>query len=173
MFELLLIAACTVLNRLRGTTGWKPAWLKVRSLYLVSPVIGLLMWALSGDYILGAGFALGYFFWGLFSWGFILARLGAKLPSRPQTQLESLLDFEPYWLGAYIRMSFVLPLVAFVVWYTRSELYGIAAVAFPALTVFTYWALMRELEDDDWPTAELITGSIWGLMIVAAANAQV
>jgi hypothetical protein len=162
----LIVLACAVLNRVRGTDVLKKVGLPGHGRLYVSPVIGGLAWFAGVAPLYAAGFAAAYFFWSLFAWGrwFDLNRLpegfnreGDK-PDALEGAIMSLTRDD--YVALFIRHCLALP-VAYLAWP-----FGLA---FPFLAVAAYevgwrvkpmWAVL---------IGEVIVGTVWGALIIAAA----
>lgn len=163
---LFLVAACAVLNRVRGG-GFCGDALPGRALFWVAPVVGLLAWTVH-PWTVSLAFAAGYLFWGLFSWGYTMAMLGGHYPDRPMSGLELFLaGFGPY-LGAVVRMLFVLPGVAAVSYLLSAPSFLLSAPVFALVSTEIYRQLFVSDDNDDWQNAEIATGALWGLLILSA-----
>lgn len=162
-----LVVACAVLNRVRGG-GFGGDRLPGRALLWVTPVIGLLAWAVQ-PWPVALALACGYLFWGLWSWGHVLAGLGGYVPARSPSTLEAVLALAgPPLVQAFLRMLFVLPGVGAVAWLEGNGWFLLAAPAFAAAATAVYAALFRPLGPADWQRAEIATGALWGALILAA-----
>jgi hypothetical protein len=166
VLAVIIVAACAFLNRVRGG-GFGGAKLPSRPLFWVTPVIGLLAYSIH-SWQIAAAFALGYLIWATPSWGFILAGLGGYKPERSQTVLEAAFEFlGPYWLQTFARMLFVLPGVALVAYLLGDWRFLWAAPIFAAAATLTYALLFENLGSHDWMRAEIVTGALWGLLILS------
>lgn len=73
IISLVVVAACAVLNRLRGDERWKPSWLPGRALFYVAPAIGTVA-LLAQPWPVALAFAAGYAFWAVWGWGHVQMR---------------------------------------------------------------------------------------------------
>lgn len=161
-----VVAVCGALNRIRGG-GFNGDKLPGRALLWVAPIIGLLAGAMNQDWRIGVAFGLGYLFWGLWSWGHVLAALGNYVPDRSPSTLEAFLAlFGPPVVQTFLRMLFVAPGVALVAWLIGDWRFLIAAPLFAAAATAIYALLFRPLDRLDWARAEIATGGLWGLLIL-------
>lgn len=168
MLALLVIIAAAWLNRVRGG-GFGGDKLPGRALFWVAPAMGALT-LLVAPWPIALALALGYGFWGLFSWGHILAALGGVAPDRPPTRLESwLLRLGPV-PACFLRMLFVLPGVAAIATLKGAPLLLLAAPVFAALATMVCQALLDRLRPMDWMRAEIAIGGLWGLVILLIAG---
>ncbi len=162
-----LVVACALLNRVRGG-GLYGDKLPGRALLWVTPVIGGLTY-LFHTWQVAVAFAAGYLFWGIWSWGYILAAVGGVKPDRSQSVLESTFALlGPVEVQVFARMLFVLPGVAAVAWLLGAPLFLLAAPLFAALATGAYVVLFRPLGALDWARAEFAVGGLWGLLILSA-----
>ncbi len=176
-----VVASLAVLNRVRGG-GFGGDKLPGRALLWVSVAVGLIATAVSpastitlpiygtvtGSWVTGTAWGLGYLFWGLWSWGYILAALGDYAPPRSPGTLESALMLLPGDVtAAFARMLFVLPGVALVAWLLSTPWFPLAAPLFAAAATACYTILFRPLGTADWQRAEIATGACWGLLILS------
>lgn len=162
-----LIVACALLNRVRGG-GFGGDRLPGRALLWVAPIIGLLALTVQ-PWPVALAFAGGYLFWGLWSWGHVLAGIGGYVPARSPSTLEAALALAgPPLVQAFLRMLFVLPGVGAVAWLEGNALFLLAAPAFAAAATAVYAALFRPLGPADWQRAEIATGALWAILILAA-----
>lgn len=166
MIESVIVFAAALLNRVRGG-GFGGQYLPGRALFWVAPAMAALAWTVN-PWPVAVAFGLCYLAWGLPSWGHILARLGGYTPDREASWLER--TFEGIWprLAAFLRMLFVLPGVAAVAWLVGDWRFMLAAPVFAAAATAIYIALFRTLGPHDWMRAEVATGALWGLLIIAA-----
>jgi hypothetical protein len=165
IIHLLIVPACAVLNRVRGTDVLKE-WFRLPGhgrLY-VSPAISALAYFAGASPWIGAC----YFFWSLFAWGrwFDLGRLpddfgreGQKLDAF-ETVITKL-SFGSDYVALFLRHSIALP-VAYFVWPW--------GLLFPPLAVGAYEAGWRVTPKAPIQTAELIVGAIWGGLICLGAT---
>lgn len=171
IIALIVIAACAVLNRMRGDDGWMPSWLPGRSLYYVAPAIGAVA-LLDQPWPVALAFAGGYLFWAVFAWGYLLLHAAGTADfwdEREPSRLEALLLRLPgRWPPLFARMLFVLPGLAIVAWLTGTPLYGLAAIGFATAATVTWLWFLRSLGRLDWLRAEIVVGGLWGLLILGA-----
>lgn len=172
-----VVASCAVLNRIRGG-GFYGDKLPGRALLWVSVAIGLIAWAANPipvtvagytqTWFVGAAFGLAYLFWGLWSWGYILAALGDYTPPRSPGVLEATLMLLPGDVtAAFARMLFVLPGAILVAWLLGNWIFIGAGITFAVTATACYTALFRPLGSADWQRAEIATGVCWGLLILS------
>lgn len=165
--SLAVVALCAVLNRVRGG-GLGGERLPGRPLFWVAPAIGGLS-ALFLPWTAAVAMALGYAFWGAFSWGYTLALVGGFVPPREPTKLEAaLIQIAPPEVVVFLRMMFITPGVLAVAFLIGSPLFIVAAPVFSLLAVVLYAELFRPISSLDWQRAEIGTGALWGLVIVSA-----
>lgn len=163
--SIIIILAAAVLNRVRGG-GFYGDKLPGRALFYVAPVIGLLALALHSQLIAVTVF-LGYFLWAAFSWGATLGRIGGFTPDRKIDGLEELLSKLPPSVAVFVRMMFVLPMVAVIAFILGNPWFLLAAPIFAGLSVIVYRILFRPISDYDWMRSEIAVGGLWGLLIVS------
>ena len=165
---LIIIAACALLNRLRGDESWKPSWLPGRALFYVAPVVAAVACAIQ-PWPVALAIGAGYAFWAVWSWGHVLATVGHMRPARDPSWLESALLMLPgAILPVFVRMLFVLPGVLGVAALSGEPAYWIAAPAFAAAATAAYLLLFRPLGRLDWLRAEVVVGALWGVLIIGA-----
>lgn len=165
LLSLLILVACAFLNRVRGG-GFYGDKLPGRAILYVFPLIGLLAFSLH-SYLISITIALGYLFWGVFSWGATMARLGGFTPPRELTGLEEFLSQFTPTVAAFIRMSFVLPMCFGIALFLANPWFAITALIFAVIAVAIYASFFRPLNNMDWMRAEIATGGLWGLLIVS------
>ncbi len=168
MLAVFIIIAAAFLNRVRGG-GFGGDKLPGRALFWVAPAMGALALTVA-PWPVALALALGYAFWGLFSWGHILAALGGVTPGRAATRLESWLLVLGPVPACYIRMLFVLPGIAAIALLKDQLLLVLAAPLFAALAVMICHALLDRLRPMDWMRAEIGIGTLWGLVIILIAG---
>ena len=163
---IVLVALCSLLNRIRGG-GFGGNVLPGKALFWVAPFIGATTLFIS-TWQCALAVGVGYFFWGVFSWGYTMGALADYKPNRPMQPLEKFFanHFSPFW-GAFLRMSFVLPCVVLIAWCTGFWYYLLAAPLFAFLAVVAYRYLINPLLDDSWQNAEIATGALWGAVILS------
>ena len=168
MIAALVIIACAVLNRARGDDRWKPSWLPGRALFYVAPAIAAVA-LLVQPWPVALVFGAGYAFWAVWGWGHVLMRVGGLKPDRSPDIVEAAILVLP---GAtspvFARMAFVFPMVWAICAITGNDLFGAAALAFPAAASVIYRILFRPISSHDWLRAEVAIGCLWGVMILAA-----
>jgi hypothetical protein len=158
MLAALIIVLCAGLNRARGDDTWMftwgdpcRKWLPGRPLYYIALLFALADWRLG----------LAYFVWGVFGWGHLFG-LGRFAPKdRGPSPLEAAL----LWVGRgnvhiafCLRHALALPLLWWVV--------GPWALVFPLAVVAAYEAAWRAVPRNPILVAELLTGAIWGCLII-------
>lgn len=165
---LFVIAACAILNRVRGDASWKPAWLPGRTLFYVAPAIagvGLLVQPWPVALALAAGYAL----WAGPGWGHVLMRVGGRRPDRSPDMVETaLLTLPGSLLPVFARLMFILPTTLAVAWLKGRPEFWLAAPSFAVIATIAYHTLFRPIGTYDWLRAELVIGALWGLLIVGA-----
>jgi len=152
-----IIPACTVLNRMRGTTEWKGP-LPGRPLWYVSPMIAGLA-ALILPWPQAVGFGLAYLFWGSFAWGFLFG-LGRIVPTdRKISGLEATLlklSRGNVHIAFCLRMGFALPAAMMTPF----------ALLFPLVALANYEIGWRLAPQAPIRLAEWLTGALWGSLIL-------
>lgn len=167
---LTVVVLCALINRVRGG-GFDGGELPGRAIYWMPFALGAVAFLLVPP-IFAVCLALGYFIWGAPAWGHVLARLGDYAPNRPPAKLEKLLMRLPgKFLPAFARMLFVTPAVVAVAVLAGQPWLVLMAPIFAYSATETYRVLFRPLGFYDWTRAELITGALWGVMIVVLALA--
>lgn len=164
----LIVIALALLNRARGDDRWMPAWLPGRTLYWIAPLVGLLAWAVHPP-IVAAAWAAAYLGWAVPAWGHLYG-LGRYAPDREVDSLSAaLLEVVGGNVHAafFLRHLFILPGLFLVAFLTGSIWPFGAAVPAAALFVASYEAAWRWAPRQPILVAELITGALWGAMIVA------
>lgn len=161
LLESAVILGCGVLNRLRGTVGWRFG-LPGRSLVWVAPLVSLLSLAvLPWPFALGWG--LVYLFWGVWAWGFLFT-FGKVIPQGRQISgLEAFLlrmSGGNYYVAFLLRHMFALPAVLLTPFGFILP-FGIWLSYVLAWRVTAQWAI---------PVAEVLSGLIWGAAIVLSAH---
>lgn len=160
MLAALTVLACAALNRCRGDDRWMMGKLPGRPLYYVAPVIGLVAW----DW----RFALAYLAWGIPAHGrfFDLGRLpddfgreGVK-PS-PFERVLIALSFGSDYVAFFWRQALAVPLLWWIV--------GPLSLAFPPAVLAAYELAWRFGPRRPILYAELLTGALWGALIVWGA----
>lgn len=159
MIELLVIPACALLNRVRGTDFLKNLGLPGHGRLYVSPVIAGLA------YLVGASPWIGlvYFVWSLMPWGrwFDLGRLPDDFgrENKPPDAFERVINkisFGNDHVALLLRHSLALP-VAYFVWPW--------GLLFPPLALAAYEIGWLVTPKAPILTAELLTGALWGALI--------
>lgn len=162
-----VIVVCALLNRVRGGGLWGDK-LPGRALLWVTPVIGAIAAAFY-PWPVAIAFAGAYLFWGLWSWGHVLASVGGYKPDRSPSLLEAALALlGPPVVQTFARQSFVAVGVGAVAWLIGSPWFLLAAPAFAALATLAYVVLFRPLGAMDWARAEFAVGGLWGLLLLSA-----
>ena len=126
-----IIASCAVLNHIRGgAVLYGPAissrikGLPGRPLYYVSPLVGLLVYAISRDGVFAAASAIGYFVWGLLAWGRMFDLGG--LPNDTDRRGEPVSDAILRWLppsvltdafAMLVRECYAVVFMSLVLWH--------------------------------------------------------
>lgn len=172
MFDMLLAAfvvvLCSALNRARGDARWMPERLPGRALWYIAPAMGLVA-LLAQPWRVALAFAGGYLVWAVFGWGHVLMRVGGKRPDRSPDIVEAALLLLPgSLLPVFARMLFILPGVITVAWLTGRPEFWLAGVSFAAVATIACHVLFRPLQPLDWLRAELVTGALWGVLILIA-----
>lgn len=169
MIGAFIIAACAILNRLRGDDGWMPSWLRGRALWYVAPAIAALAWPLH-PWPVALGFGAAYLFWAVFGWGHVFGRLGGFQPDRSPDVVEAALLMLPgRILPAFARMLFVMPGAVLLAALSGDTHYIFAGMAFAVLATSAYALFLCTPRRIDWLRSEVAAGAAWGLMIVGAA----
>lgn len=156
------IVACAILNRVRGG-GFGGDKLPGRPIIYVAPIIGAIT-LFYADWVVALLMTITYLIWGIPAWGHTMAQLGDYRPNRPMTGLEELLNIG--YIGAVIRMMFVLPGTAAIAFYLKQELYTFTAVVFALLATHAYKFFQFNIKDDSWQNAEIASGAIWGATLI-------
>ncbi len=158
-YEFLVIPACALLNRVRGTDWLKRIGLPGHGRLYVSPIIAGLAYLIGSSPWIG----LVYFVWSLFPWG-RWQDLG-RLPEgfgregiEPDAfeKIINALSFGSDHVALLLRHSLALP-VAYFLWPW--------GLLFPPLAVLSYELGWRVTPKAPILTAELLTGALWGVMI--------
>lgn len=162
MISLIVVAACAILNRLRGTKDWRPSWLPGRSLYYVTPVVFVLSW-MYVPLFEAALIAGTYLLWGSTPHGHLFT-FGTVFPDREISWFEKQLlkvskgnYYIAFWLKNFIPL---LPLVFLSPILTIALSLGIVSAYFGAKAVFP--------DNYTW-LAELLTGMFFGLFILGVS----
>jgi len=161
LYEIAVILGCGVLNRMRGTTGWRGP-LPGRSLVWVAPMVSLLA-LLVAHWVLAVGWGLVYLFWGVWAWGFLFS-FGRVVPEgRSISGLEKFLlriSGGNYYIAFLLRHCFALP----------AALLTPYALALPVALWLCYvvaWAVTKRYPI---PVAEVLGGLVWGAFIVLSVH---
>jgi hypothetical protein len=170
LLSLLIVAITAALNRVRGAKHDYVPFLPGRAILWVTAVVAGLAFIVHGAWA-AAAFAAGYLFWGLWPWGHlqVLGRLTAEQIGRPPSELEALLlklARGNIHVALGLRHLFVLPGLAAAAWF-GAPLYLVAlAPVFAVLTVVAYEAMWRVSPSNPIWLAEIITGALWGALLV-------
>lgn len=176
---LAVIVLCTIFNRLRGG-GWE--WLSKlhlpgRELYYVTPLIGLTAWIV-WPWQTAIMWAASYLFWAVWAWGMIfdLNRLPdgygrtSLVSNDPVERACMACAFGSDYLAMFWRHLMVLPGLVLIGWWTGHWWIPALAPAFAALVVLAYDIGWRTTPDSPIRTAELLTGALWGCLLLAATR---
>ncbi|KZE34088.1 hypothetical protein AVW15_17390 [Chelatococcus daeguensis] len=172
MFTLCLcLAACAALNRARGDDKWMPDRLPGRALYYTAPLIGAVA-AILGGISFGAAFGAAFFVWAVGPWGHLIG-LGRFAPDRPPSNIEAVLmevAAGNVHVALGLRHLFALPGLMLAAAIAGEILLGVAAaLAFSALATGAYEIAWRLRPSNPIIVAELLTGALWGGLVVALA----
>lgn len=165
---ILVVAACAVLNRVRGG-GFYGDKLPGRAVLWVSAAIGGIAYLVHPqDWRIAVAFGTGFLFWGLWSWGYAFAGLGGYKPERAPSTLEAfLMLFGPAVVQTFVRHMFVIVAIGAVAWLLGSWWFLVAAPVFAAAATAVYTILFRPISNLDWTRAEIATGALWGCLILS------
>lgn len=171
----LLILIAAALNRARGDASWMPAWLPGRALYYVAAGIALAS-LLFYEPRIALAWGLAYLAWGAPAWGrwFDLERLPdgwSRDGVEPSTFEQWIIDLSGGrdHIAMFLRHLFVVPglvLVSFGLWSWWPLVF---AVPFAGLALGAYELGWRLTPKQPIRTAELITGALWGVLIVGVS----
>jgi hypothetical protein len=173
LIALAVIASCCVLNRVRGG-GILPLWpLPGRPLYVVSPLIGLVSWAL-WPWQIALCWIAAYVVWAVWAWGMIfdLGRQpdgygrGSLVSKDPVEGLAMAMSFGSDHLAMFWRHLMILPGLALVGYFAGNLWFMAAAPLFSAAVVGAYETGWRVAPANPIRLAELLTGVLWGGLIV-------
>jgi hypothetical protein len=167
MTAALIILACAILNRLSGDARWmgKPeegdgrGWLPGRPIYYTSVILGLVALALH-PWPIALAFGSTYLLWRLPAWGFFFGLGRLKPLDRDPSQYERVLlriSGGNVHLAFTLRHCLMLPLAIVQPW----------AFAFPVLATAAYEVAWRVKPSKPIIVAEILTGALWGALIVA------
>ncbi len=150
ILSILMVLVTSIINRMRGDARWKPVWAKGRALWYVTPL--MLLTALTVlSWPWAAGVAVWYLLWATPAWGY-LQLLGHHVDGKEPTELEvKLLKVT----GGNVHLAFLL----------RHALAGPLA----PLILGAYVLAWRVSPSNPIIVGELITGALWGLMILMLA----
>lgn len=169
MLAYLMIAVTAVLNRVRGG-GFGGQYLPGRALLWVTTAVAALVFVLNGAWP-AAALAAGYLFWGIWPWGHlqVLGRMTEEQIGRPPSKLEAVLlraSRGNAHVALGLRHLFVLPGLIAAAWF-GAPLYLVAlAPVFAVLVVAAYEAMWRVSPQNPIWLAEIITGALWGVLLV-------
>lgn len=145
---MIYIAAMAILNRIRGG-GFGAVMLPGRALFWCAPCVALIGYIMSGPW--GLMWGAWYLLWAIPAWGY-LQLLGRYVPGKYPTELECwLLDIT----RGNVHLAFLLR--------------HLPAGPLAPLIVVAYEACWRLHPANPIWIAELITGALWGVLIVAVA----
>ena len=184
LIALAIVLAATILNRMSGddrwmrkrspldpATGLGPKWLRGRPLFYTAPILGGLAWLVHSWPIAGA-FAVAYLLWRLPAWGHLFGLGRARPTDRPPSKLEQLcldISFGDVHLAFMWRhLLMLIPGFALIGLLTGHE-YALllSTLPFALLIVGVYELSWRwRLDDEVIKRAELMTGALWGTLIL-------
>jgi hypothetical protein len=150
ILSILVVLSTACLNRLRGDARWKPSWAPGRALWYVTPLIGLLAFTVL-PWLPAALVALWYLLWATPAWGY-LQLLGRPVDGKGPSGIEQKLLGVT---GSNVHLAFLL----------RHLLAGPIA----PLILGAYELAWRVRPQNPIIVGELITGALWGLMILMLA----
>jgi hypothetical protein len=173
--NILLVVLCAALNRARGDARWMPAWLPGRALWYAAPAIGLAAWLFGASIFTAIAATGAYLFWALWEWGrwLDLGRHpeGYNRDGVEPTILErtiGALSFGSDHAALFLRHLLILPGLVALFW-GAGLIWPVAlAIAFAAAVVAIHEAAWRFIPTYPIPAAEIATGALWGLLIIAA-----
>lgn len=162
MTWLIVLLACTALNRLRGVD-----LLPGRSLYYVAPLIGAVSYLMFDAWVTVA-WAVAYFVWGVGPWGrwYTLGVLPRDHSGRSSSVFEDLVELpsDSVYVAFFIRNMLVLPGLVLVGWLL--DVYWPVTVGLSltfAIGAVCMYHAGKELFPK-YPTVfgELMVGLLWG-----------
>lgn len=167
MIEYSLIPVMAVLNRVRGG-GFGAEALPGHPRYWVSPVVAGLAWV-TMPWQAALAFGLGYLFWSLWPWGYLMCLGHFQPQGRDISNLElDLLDTagQNVYVALGLRHMLVLPGLFAAMIFGGGPWLVLASPIFAALVVGAYaagWALRPSAPIE---LAELLVGALWGGLII-------
>lgn len=162
------IAFMAVMNRLAGLKDWS---LPGRSLFYVTPGVILAGYVATDSWAMGVMFGLGFVFWRLFSWGYLIT-LGYYTPDRQPSVLEMTLlrtTHGEYFSALVLRMCFVLPIMVWLAFTSANPVYAVATIPLAFALSGAYALAWRVSPSNPIHIAEYICGAIWGFLMVTAS----
>jgi hypothetical protein len=156
-----LIPIMVFLNRFRGG-GFYAEYLPGHPRFYVAPVIGLLLWFVSGNWISGLSAGVSYLAWSFLPWGHLMC-LGNFAPDRPMSALESFcLDTAK---GNYLPALMLLHAIGLI---PASILVVPWALVMAPLVAAAYGIGWKQTPATPIRTAELIVGGLWGCLFIGS-----
>jgi hypothetical protein len=119
-------------------------------------------------WLIALTFSLGFYFWRLFSWGFMIRGIaGAEMPDRVANPVEGFLSNTfGYTGGMFVRMLFIAPMLGAIVFLVGNYYLIALAVPFALLSTLSYVIAAKYTPSHIIGVAELATGVLWGVLIV-------
>lgn len=169
MLTVLAIAFTAFLNRVRGGGFWGDK-LPSRPLFWITPVIVLIAFAFK-PILVAVALGATYLFWGIWPWGHLysIGRLSAEQMGREISDLEAMLlnwVSDNYFWAFVLRHLFVLPGLILAVVFGGPFYLLILAPIFAVLAAQAYELAWRHHPTNPIWVAELLTGALWGVLLV-------
>lgn len=164
MIHAIILVGCMILNRVRGG-GFGAENLPGHPRFYVAPVVGLLAWAVVPGWP-ALTFAASYLWWSLLPWGnwFDLGRLTDGWQGRRRNGFEEFIDaitdHNDHLAFALRNAIGFAPLLLVA--------NPVLVIFAPILQVLAYEAGWRANESAPIETGELLTGALWGALILSA-----
>lgn len=171
MIAIATIALLALLNRARGDDRWMPSWLPGRALWYVAPLVGAVA-LLSHGWLVAAAWAVAFVVAWVGPHGFLYDPFGDYEPQDREVD-----DFTAWllrisggrkWLAFWLRNLAILPGLILVGLAAGNPLLATVAPVFAAAVVGIYGLAWRVAPQQSILVAEVATGALWGLIILAA-----
>jgi hypothetical protein len=169
-----VVAASTYINRLAGggfpinLESVQNSWYSVFFGRFQCAVYLFLVSLLVQPWEVALVLASGFFFWRLFSWGYLIGGIaGGHKPNREPRLVEGTLlkIFGPI-VGMAVRMLFVVPCLAMIAFITGNYWILSLSIPFAILGALSYVLAWKYTPSKIIDNAELGVGMLWGLLIL-------
>lgn len=175
---IITLLAMATLHRVRGDDRWmriefdpmQDKRIPGRALFYVTPLVGLVA-LLTQSWQVALAQAAGYFFFAVWGWGHVLAKVGGFTPPREATGLDKILAKLPgKFLPVFARMLFILPMTIATAYLTGLPHWLLTGVVqgifFAGLAAVLYRILFRKMDKTDWAAGEITLGAMIGSLIL-------